>query len=374
MNKRIAFFTSQYAEVVSGPGRFAQYLRENPPPGLDFVFVSEQIKNKTHKEIPVPFPRWINRLPLFWLLKSWFYTRALEKYFLNHPVDCILSSDFSLVIFANKTLCTRLFTMVNDDNYLLIYQKGEHQKGMATTRRWARRLGYFLEKYVVKKSAQAVSNSLYTKGLLEKIYGVPSNRSLLLYKAVDLSFFTPRSWQVQKPRQFLFVKNDWKRGGLDIIIKALAQLSYQEEVNFTMVGIFEKDHPNILELIAESGFRGKYQLHGLFQKEALVGQLAKTDLFISMSRQEALGVSCLEAMASGVPVVASDAGGLPEVLNFGQAGFIVPKNNENALLQLLEQINLHPEQMVEKRENALQHIHQFSVQKLQENLRVIFNA
>jgi glycosyltransferase involved in cell wall biosynthesis len=50
--------------------------------------------------------------------------------------------------------------------------------------------------------------------------------------------------------------------------------------------------------------------------------LAAADLFLLPSQTESFGLSALEALASGVPVVGSDAGGLPEVIRNGETGIL----------------------------------------------------
>lgn len=373
MAKRIAFLTTQFSEVKSGPGRFAQYLRELEISDLEFTFFSEQILDSGQNEISVSIPGWIKRLPFSWLFKSWFYEQKLMKIDRQQPFDFVLSSDYSLSIFADSTICNRLFTMVNDDNYLLIYQPGDHQKGMTPGRKWARRLGYFFEKAVVKKSRLVVANSLYTKGLIEKIYRIPPSRTRLLYKAVDLSFFQFKPNFSIPIRKFLFVKNDWKRGGLDLIFDALSNLPYQAEIEFTVAGISENQQNVVQKLADTSGFKGRVKIEGLLTKSRLAEAFHSSDLFLTMSRQEALGVSCLEAMASGLPVLASNAGGLPEVLNFGQAGFLVEKNDKAQLQESLLQIEKQPNLVIEKCHLAIQHVEKFSLRHLKENLIILFD-
>jgi N-acetyl-alpha-D-glucosaminyl L-malate synthase BshA len=75
-------------------------------------------------------------------------------------------------------------------------------------------------------------------------------------------------------------------------------------------------------LIDELGVTAHVELAG--EAQDVVGLLSVSDLFLLPSLQESFGLSALEAMACGVPVVASNVGGLPEVITDGVTGFLHP--------------------------------------------------
>jgi glycosyltransferase involved in cell wall biosynthesis len=60
------------------------------------------------------------------------------------------------------------------------------------------------------------------------------------------------------------------------------------------------------------------------EQQDLVPLLSAGDLFLLPSAQESFGLAALEAMACGVPVVASNVGGLPEIIEDGVTGFVCP--------------------------------------------------
>lgn len=121
--------------------------------------------------------------------------------------------------------------------------------------------------------------------------------------------------------------------GLDVLIEA-----------------FEHFIPNkpdtVLIIIGEGGLRGnlerQIQLEGLQERVILVGHvqdastyLHALDMFVLPSRTEALGYVLLEAGQAKLPVVASNVGGIPEIIADHSTGLLVPPGNRTALAAAL---------------------------------------
>jgi glycosyltransferase involved in cell wall biosynthesis len=84
---------------------------------------------------------------------------------------------------------------------------------------------------------------------------------------------------------------------------------------------------------------------GLSQKVELLGAradipdlLARSDVFVLSSRSEGFPVSVLEAMAAGLPVVATDVGGVAEAVEDGETGLLVPAADAEAVARALERL------------------------------------
>ncbi|MGH7509101.1 MAG: glycosyltransferase [Gemmatimonadales bacterium] len=86
--------------------------------------------------------------------------------------------------------------------------------------------------------------------------------------------------------------------------------------------------PELESRIRELELRDRVHLMGHIDNPARL--IADADLFVMSSRQEGLGTSVLDAMALGIPVASTGAGGLPEMLENG-AGLVVPVQDPNAL-------------------------------------------
>ena len=70
--------------------------------------------------------------------------------------------------------------------------------------------------------------------------------------------------------------------------------------------------------------------------------LPALDLFVLASRNEGMGRALVEAMASGLPVVATAVGGMPEVLEEGHAGLLVPPGDPQAIADAITRLSHDP--------------------------------
>ena len=69
----------------------------------------------------------------------------------------------------------------------------------------------------------------------------------------------------------------------------------------------------------------------LGQRDALPELLAPADLFVLASSEESFGLSALEAMSCGIPVVATRVGGVPEVIQHGHNGLLAEADDQSGL-------------------------------------------
>lgn len=99
---------------------------------------------------------------------------------------------------------------------------------------------------------------------------------------------------------------------------------------------------NILELVDQLELRDCVGFLGWAAE--FPATLAKWDIFVIPSREEAFGVAAIEAMAAGLPVVASNVGGLPEIVQDGETGWLVPPGDPQELAGQLRRLLLHPEE------------------------------
>jgi len=112
------------------------------------------------------------------------------------------------------------------------------------------------------------------------------------------------------------------------VIAVFAKICETVDSRLILVG----DGPDAIvarEMGQELGIEDRIKFVGIVDRVAPL--LARADLFLLPSSTESFGLVALEAMASGVPVIASDVGGIPEVVQHGQTGFLAPVGDVDAM-------------------------------------------
>jgi N-acetyl-alpha-D-glucosaminyl L-malate synthase BshA len=129
---------------------------------------------------------------------------------------------------------------------------------------------------------------------------------------------------------------------IDSVVEVFARIAARVPSVLLLAG----DGPEIAtarRVARQLGVFDRVQLLGA--QENVVPLLSIADLFLLPSEQESFGLAALEAMACGVPVVASNAGGLPEVIEPGVTGFLHPVGDVEAMaasgVRLLTDAALH---------------------------------
>ncbi len=126
------------------------------------------------------------------------------------------------------------------------------------------------------------------------------------------------------------------------VVRAFAEIARTLPARLILVGD-GPDREHALAVASDLGVTDRVESLGNRPPEDLERLLADADLFLSASETESFGLSMLEAMSCGVPVVSTDVGGVAEV--FGETGVLVPVADPAAMaraaIALLEDADLH---------------------------------
>lgn len=168
-----------------------------------------------------------------------------------------------------------------------------------------------------------------------KSYGI-NNRFEVIYNVADIHTFYPSlKKDVNKIKKILLIASLLPVKGIPYLLQSLAQLK-QKRQNFSLeiVG----DGPNREEyekLTMEFGLVKEVKFTGLKSKSEIAEFMRNSDFFVLPSLWENLPCVLIEAMASGLPIIASNVGGIPEILN-KENSILIPPKDINALASAID--------------------------------------
>jgi len=198
---------------------------------------------------------------------------------------------------------------------------------------------YFLSRLVLKHIAGvyvSVSRAM-VKDLLE--LGIPRSKIAFLPNSVDTDIFRPMGTRTRN--MVLFVGRITFDKGLHVLLKSLVYL--KDPVHLVIIGPPEWDvayFQYFLKRVEDENKRGLHKVTYLGQQgqNEIVKYYQRAAVFVLPSFREAFPMVNLEALSCETPVVASNVGGVSEVVLNGQNGVLVPPNNIIRLAQAMQDL------------------------------------
>ena len=165
--------------------------------------------------------------------------------------------------------------------------------------------------------------------------GVPAERVTIIPNGVDVDRFPARK-SVRPISTVVTIANLRREKAHEVLLTAAARLLCRHpQLRFVIAG----DGPRLQELRAlAASLRIANHVTFLGHSEEVPTLLAEADVFVLPSRSEAFPNSAIEAMAAGLPVVASAVGGLLDLIDDGETGVLVRPDDPGALAEALERL------------------------------------
>jgi colanic acid/amylovoran biosynthesis glycosyltransferase len=176
-----------------------------------------------------------------------------------------------------------------------------------------------------------------------------ASRRVRVYNGVDLDAFAPSTSVRARPPLIVAVGRLVEKKGFDDLVRALAVLRNRGlEFQSRIIGA-GPEHAALAALIRELALDGQVVLAGPMAREHLIKLLPSASVLAAPcvvaadGNRDGLPTVLVEAMALGVPVVATDVTGIPELVRDRVTGLVVPPRDPLAVADALEQILAHPE-------------------------------
>jgi glycosyltransferase involved in cell wall biosynthesis len=178
--------------------------------------------------------------------------------------------------------------------------------------------------------------------------GAPPEQIRLVFNGTDLRRFSPAANGNGTdprfgPHMIFACRQLFPRKGIRFLLEAAAELKPQfPELKIVLAGDgFER--PELARRAAELGIAADVTFLGWVPNVDLPPYYRAAAVSVIPSLEEGFGIPAAEAMGCEVAVVASDAGGLPEVVENGVTGLVVPRGDSNALAKAIGSLLANPE-------------------------------
>jgi glycosyltransferase involved in cell wall biosynthesis len=173
------------------------------------------------------------------------------------------------------------------------------------------------------------------------------------------------------------------RKGVDNVIRSIKYLKDQDECNVKLVIVGgESDTPDpektpeiarLLAIAKEEGVENNIVFTGRKSRGELKEYYNAADVFVSTPWYEPFGITPLEAMACGTPVIGSNVGGIKYSVAHGKTGFLVPPNDPEILSRRVSEIIFDKNVAKAFRLNSIEHVNKFFTwQKVAEDLAMSY--
>lgn len=179
---------------------------------------------------------------------------------------------------------------------------------------------YEIERAGMSQAQKIIAVSDWTKQMIVRHYGIPAEKVEVVHNGVEASQFANLPNRLEKLKEsgkkiILFVGRITLQKGPDYFVRAAKKvLAYVPEALFVMVGSGDMEEQTI-RLASELGLAKNFLFPGFLRGEELNQIYQSADLYVLPSVSEPFGITPLEALSNGTPVLVSKQSGVAEVIS-----------------------------------------------------------
>ncbi|MFC1478836.1 glycosyltransferase family 4 protein [Candidatus Margulisiibacteriota bacterium] len=250
----------------------------------------------------------------------------------------------------------------------------------------------WLVKFIVRYSDKIIAISESVRGYFPKKYHY---KIPIVYNAVDSSLLTSKSHDnmLQKAKNILFPDSFAKHTGIKIGylgsieprkgIKELAEAFFRVNLKYpastlhiagSVLPVAKSYYRKILKFCLKNGIEKLVFWHGSIDN--IIDFFNEMDIIIVPSLSEPFGRVVIEAMAAGKPVIGSNCGGIPEIIQNGETGFLAEPGNSIDLSRVMfEVMNMNSADIVDIINNAREMVaEKFSLNKQLSEVLIVYKS
>lgn len=203
--------------------------------------------------------------------------------------------------------------------------------------------GNLILKFIIRFADKVTAISSYTAGLVKKVSNVPVSVIPFTSGFTFNQSFRELISKSKKTKIILFTGRLIERKGVKYLISAMPRVLKEVDAKLEIVG----DGPlldNLKDQVRKLGLEKNINLNGRVSDKGLIDLYKKCDLFVLPSIKdrsgdtEGLGVVLLEAMGFAKPVIASEIGGITDIVKHGYTGLLVSQKNTKELAEAIIEV------------------------------------
>lgn len=261
---------------------------------------------------------------------------SLARYLKSHSPTIVQSSQF------NSNFHTRIAARIARIQLVIC-----EEHGVNSWKQWWHR---WIDRILVKWCDGIIAVSEAVKKFNVNTTGISAEKIFVMHNCLDLERSKSRMDRAQVRRDLGIGPDECVVGhvgtlrrekGHDLLLRAHASIQKRRASKLLMVG----DGPikqELHELAEELGIVDSVIFAG--QRLDVPDLLQSMDIFAFPSRNEALGIALLEAMLNGLPVVATQVGGIPEIVKDNDTGVLIPAEDSEALAEAIVRLSTNPKE------------------------------
>ncbi len=360
MSHKVCFISPEYWPLSGGTGAYVYYLSNELMKNgyrIQIVTGSNQTQDiQVNPQLDVSFLK-IPKMPI---VKSFLLAansnRKLNSFRdtahidITHP-QLPLTPNFAVPPNFGKTLvCTVHSTWKGEAEAI----RGEPYSRLNANEKFLVSFNWFLrffEEGMIHRARKIIAVSHFTKWELTNYYKIPAHKIQVIHNGVDIKKFQP-AVDKRKVKVAMGLNPDdlaivsvgrlYARKGLFTLIESMPDIIKKfPKAKFIISGKGQSDEMHKLNAHAERlGVRGNIVFTGYTPDRELPKLYQAADVFAFSTFYEHHPFAVLEALATGLPVVTTTVGGIPETIDSGKNGYLVepfnPRQFSEKILRLLE--------------------------------------
>jgi len=252
--------------------------------------------------------------------------------------------------------------------YILTAHLGDVPGGVPEkTGKWFRWIEPFTHP-IWKRAKKVIAVSDYTRQLALKHYAVNIQ---VIHNGADVQHLSPSAIKVNTPPRLVFAGRFVPQKNPFAIVQILSDLK-DMDWHCSLLG----DGPLLEDIkreIEKTGMSERFDLSGWVTPDVVLDRFSKSDILLMPSLSEGLPVVGVQALATGLAIVASNIGGFFDLVDNARNGYLIDAQDIPAFSSALRGMISDPKVLLQFREASVEKSHEFDIQKIVDQYQSILH-